>query len=244
MMKTLILSFLCCCFAVLLRAQAPQGIPYQSALRNNSGAILANQVVSIRFSIRDSSLTGTIVYQETHGTTTNAQGMVSLTIGQGTASTGVFSSINWGQHAKFLQVEMDPAGGTSYVDLGTQQMMSVPYALYAGSAGNITGGTASFAISEFSASSPNNLTYFEAVEYCRNLVENGHSDWRLPTADQVENYIEINGWSSINSYLWTTTRPEYNSTIRISYHLYTSSPVYVEIADRNYLSAQSTQCVR
>jgi hypothetical protein len=54
-----------------------------------------------------------------------------LTIGQGTVTIGVFSAINWGQHAKSLQVEMDPGGGTSYVDLGTQQMMSVPYALCA-----------------------------------------------------------------------------------------------------------------
>ncbi|MBK7764000.1 MAG: DUF1566 domain-containing protein [Bacteroidetes bacterium] len=101
-------------------------------MRNSSGGILANQNISIRFSLHDSVINGTIVYQETHSTTTNNLGLVSLTIGQGIATTGLFSNINWAQQAKFLQVEMDPAGGSTYVDLGTQQMMSVPYALSAG----------------------------------------------------------------------------------------------------------------
>ena len=55
----------------------------------------------------------------------------------GTVVSGTFSGINWGKNAKFLQVEMDPAGGETYTDLGTTQMMSVPYAMYAGSVSNI-----------------------------------------------------------------------------------------------------------
>jgi len=113
-------------------AQAPPGIPYQSALRSSSGAILSNQSVSLQFSIRDSIISGLVIYQETHSATTNNQGLVSLNIGQGTPTTGTFSSINWGKNGKFLQVEMDMNGGSNYTDLGTQQMMSVPYALYAG----------------------------------------------------------------------------------------------------------------
>jgi hypothetical protein len=113
-------------------AQAPQGIPYQAAARNSSGAILASTSVSVRFTIRDSITNGIIKYRETHSTTTDANGMFSLTIGQGTPLTGTFSSIKWGTNAKFMQVELDPAGGSSYTDMGTQQMMSVPYALNAG----------------------------------------------------------------------------------------------------------------
>jgi hypothetical protein len=55
--------------------------------------------------------------------------MFSVNVGQGSPVTGTFSGINWGTNAKFMQVEMDPAGGSSYIDMGTQQMMSVPYAL-------------------------------------------------------------------------------------------------------------------
>ncbi len=135
-MKKILLFLLGICLMTKLFAQAPQGIPYQSAMRNSSGGILANQSVSIRFSIHDSAITGAIVYQETHASATNSQGIVSLTIGQGTALIGSFAGINWGQHAKFLQVEMNVTAGSSYADLGTQQMMSVPYALYAGKAEN------------------------------------------------------------------------------------------------------------
>lgn len=130
-MKHLVTTLLFLTFLTSGFSQAPQGIPYQSAIRNSSGGILANQLVSIRFSVRDSAIAGTIVYQETHNATTSSQGIVSLTIGQGTTLAGTFAGINWEQNAKFLQVEIDATGGFSYVDLGTQQMMSVPYALYA-----------------------------------------------------------------------------------------------------------------
>jgi hypothetical protein len=130
-MKNILLTLLVCFSLMKSNAQAPQGIPYQSVIRNGSGALLINQAVNVRFSIHDSTMLGTIVYQETHTTTTSNLGMITLSIGQGTPSTGMFSSINWGNGAKFMQVELDAAGGNNYIDLGTQQMMSVPYALYA-----------------------------------------------------------------------------------------------------------------
>jgi uncharacterized protein (TIGR02145 family) len=113
-------------------AQAPQGIPYQAIARNASGVAIANTAVKVRFSIRDSIATGAIKYQEAHNPTTSALGLFSVNVGMGTVVSGTFSGINWGKNSKFLQVEMDPAGGSSYTDIGTTQMMSVPYALYAG----------------------------------------------------------------------------------------------------------------
>ena len=107
-------------------AQAPQGIPYQSVIRNGSGALMINQAIHIRFSIHDSTMLGTVVYQEIHTVTTSNLGMVTVAIGQGTPSIATFSSINWGSGAKFMQVELDASGGNNYIDLGTQQMMSVP----------------------------------------------------------------------------------------------------------------------
>ena len=126
----ILLSF--CLIHFITQAQAPQGIPYQSVIRNGSGALMINQAIHIRFSIHDSTMLGTVVYQEIHTTTTSNLGMITLSIGQGTPSTATFSSINWGNGAKFMQVELDAAGGSNYTDLGTQQMMSVPYSLYAG----------------------------------------------------------------------------------------------------------------
>ena len=137
-MKYILIFLLSVCLTISSQAQAPQGIPYQSVVRNGSGTLISNQPVSIRFSIHDSTMQGTIVYQETHNTTTSNGGMVILNIGQGTPVTGTFSAINWGVNAKFMQVELDTtATGNNYVDLGTQQMMSVPYALYSNSAGEV-----------------------------------------------------------------------------------------------------------
>jgi len=126
-------------FAKTTIAQVPQGIPYQSVARSSSGVIIASHPIGLRFTIHDSLATGTIIYQETFTPTTNILGLFSVNVGTGTVVTGTFNSVSWGHNAKFMQVEMDATGGTSYINMGTQQMMSVPYALYAGSSGDTIG---------------------------------------------------------------------------------------------------------
>ena len=130
MKQKLILLFFLAFVCKGLMAQVPQGIPYQSVIRNSSGTLVANQTVKMRFSIHDSIAAGTVVYQETFSTTTSSLGLANVNIGMGTAVVGTFSGINWGNNSKFIQVEMDPTGGTNYTDMGTTQMMSVPYALF------------------------------------------------------------------------------------------------------------------
>jgi uncharacterized protein (TIGR02145 family) len=117
-----------------LHAQAPQATSYQAVIRNSSGNVLANQLVKVRFSIHDSVANGTVVYQETQTPTTNAQGLINLFAGQGIAVIGNFAGINWGNKSKYLQTEIDITGGNNYTDMGTTQLMSVPYALYANAA--------------------------------------------------------------------------------------------------------------
>ena len=112
-----------------IMAQAPHSIPYQAVVRNTDGSVMAGANMNITFKIHDNSATGTVVYEETHSTTANTQGLVSLNVGSGVALYGSFSNINWGVGNKFLHVLMN--SGNGYVDLGTQQMMSVPYALFA-----------------------------------------------------------------------------------------------------------------
>jgi len=133
-------------FAALLTqfafAQVPQGIPYQSIIRDGSGNVAANQAVKFRFSIHDSIAAGTLVYQETFQTSTNSLGLTNVNIGMGTAVVGAFASINWGKNSKFMQVEIDATGGSNFTDMGTTQMMSVPYSLYSGSS-TITSGSSS-----------------------------------------------------------------------------------------------------
>lgn len=112
-----------------LFAQSPNAIPYQAIIRNPDGSVLANTAVTLTFSIHDVSASGTIVYQEGHSLTSNAQGIVVCVLGQGTPTVGSFGQVSWGQGAKFLSVTMN--AGTGDWDLGTQQLKSVPYALFA-----------------------------------------------------------------------------------------------------------------
>ncbi len=119
-------------FPLFAIAQAPQKINFQSILRNNSGEIVANKAVNLRISLLAGSANGSNVFTETHAKTTDASGLISIQIGMGTLVSGVFNSINWGNQAHFIKLEADFNGGSNYVVLGTQELMSVPYALYAG----------------------------------------------------------------------------------------------------------------
>ncbi|HSO85513.1 MAG TPA: hypothetical protein VLQ91_03105 [Draconibacterium sp.] len=131
-MKTFIFFIVALFLGVAVSAQAPQSFRYQAVARDNSGNVLANQNVSFRISILGGSISGTVVYSETHsGLSTNAFSLVELEIGKGTPVTGTFSAINWGSNSYFVKIEMDPEGGTAYQELSTSQLLSVPYALHA-----------------------------------------------------------------------------------------------------------------
>ena len=117
--------------SVILKAQSPQKINFQSIVRNTSGVIVSNKSVRFKVTILTNSITGSPVYSETHLNKTDAIGLVSLEIGTGTLLSGAFSGIDWGNAAHFIKLEADFTGGTIYELLGAQELMSVPYALYA-----------------------------------------------------------------------------------------------------------------
>ncbi len=130
-------------FCLLLKsnyAQVPQAIPYQAVARDNASNLIINQLVSIRISIRDATAGGTVIYKETHTPTTNSLGLFTINIGQGTVVSGTFSGIDWSTNSKFMQIEMDATGGVTYVDMGTQQILSVAYSLYSSKAGGAASG--------------------------------------------------------------------------------------------------------
>ncbi len=139
-MKRFILSIIPVLVATTTFAQAPEAINYQGIARNSSGAALNSQTVGLRLTIHQTTSTGTTVYQETHAPTTNQFGLFTVQIGGGTVVSGTFSSISWGTDAYYLEVEMDENGGTAYSQMGTSQLISVPYALYAKNSGSSTPG--------------------------------------------------------------------------------------------------------
>ncbi|SDL75721.1 Collagen triple helix repeat-containing protein [Pedobacter sp. ok626] len=106
------------------------GINYQAVARNINGTVLANQPVKVKISILGGSAGGAIQYQENHNLSTNQLGLFTLQIGRGTASTGTFAAVPWQNTNQYLKVEL-AIGSGSFSDLGTTQLMSVPYALFA-----------------------------------------------------------------------------------------------------------------
>lgn len=124
-------------------SQVPEKMSYQAIIRNGSGQLLSNQGIAIKVSILQGSPAGAEVYSERLTGNTNANGLISLEIGTGTVLSGTFATINWPSGNYYLKTETDPAGGNNYTIAGTSQLLSVPYAMYAKSAG---GGGGSFAI--------------------------------------------------------------------------------------------------
>jgi uncharacterized membrane protein len=116
----------------IIWAQAPEKMSFQAVVRNSSNALVVNKTVGMRLSILQSSVSGTAVYVETQNPTTNANGLASLEIGGGTVVSGAFAAIDWSTGPYFIKTETDLNGGSNYSISGTSQLLSVPYALFAG----------------------------------------------------------------------------------------------------------------
>ena len=215
-MKTILIkSILLLAFFIVVMiagAQVPQSVPYQAVARNTNGNLIANQTVSIRFSIHDATSGGTVIYQETQSATTNALGLFSANIGNGTPLTGTFAAINWGSGSKFIQIGIDLTGGNSYADMGTSQMMSVPYALYAATsetAGSVTGivavangGTALSSLAVGSVTYPNTDGSANQV-----LKTNGSGtlSWGTPSATTITGTLStLTGYETLANKILTS----------------------------------------
>lgn len=129
--------------AVLLTAsvfaQAPEKMSYQAVIRDASDNLVTSQTVGMQISILQGTASGTAVYVETQSPTTNANGLISIKIGDGTVQSGDFTNIEWANGPYFIKTETDPAGGTDYTITGTSQLLSVPYALHAKTAESVSG---------------------------------------------------------------------------------------------------------
>ena len=116
-------------------AQTPEGINYQAVIRKTDGTLVTNTGVAIRIQIKQNSATGTVVYAERQSVMTTQYGLVNFVIGQGVVLSGTFANINWSTGNYWVSLGVDFSNGTNYVDYGSQRLMSVPYAMYAKTAG-------------------------------------------------------------------------------------------------------------
>lgn len=124
-----IISFLI--LTTSIYAQAPQKFSYQAIVRGVNNELIVNKQVGMRISLLKDSTIGKAVYIESHTPLSNANGLVSISIGSGIVVSGTFANIDWSKGPYFVKTETDVAGGTNYTLITTSQLLSVPYALYA-----------------------------------------------------------------------------------------------------------------
>ncbi len=142
MKKITILSTFCfLLFTLSVKAQIPPAaFSYSAVARNAQNNPIANATIGIQITILKTSALGTAVYSENHFVNTDQFGLFNLTVGGGAVQSGSMSTIDWSNDNYYLKVGMDAAGGTNFLVMGTTQLLSVPYALYAKSAGTVSGG--------------------------------------------------------------------------------------------------------
>jgi len=128
-MKRSYISFIILVLAMSVFAQAPLSFKYQAYLRNSDGTIRGNEFVTLQIKILRGTINGTAVYTEVHNTSTNNHGLVAVNIGDG-SSSNTLSAVQWGVGPYFLDITING------IRLGTTELLSVPFALYANESGD------------------------------------------------------------------------------------------------------------
>src|SRR3989339_1273036 len=181
-MKKFTLTLFVIFFGIIsIFAQAPQTFKYQAVARDNLGKIIVTQIVGLRISILKDSPLGATMYMETHSRGTNEFGIVTLNVGGGTIVTGSFNTINWSNGEYFIKTELDIAGTGNYEFIGTTQLLSVPFALYANEAGK--------AKNDNDTSATNELQIIEKTGNIFSLSQGGGS-----VTDSDNQILNLNGF--------------------------------------------------
>ena len=173
-MSKIYLFFTAILLTNIVSAQAPQKMSYQAVVRNEANALVINQQVGIQISLMQGSVSGDVVFVETHTPSTNENGLFSIEIGSGTLFSGSMTTIDWSKGPYFIGTETDPTGGTNYTISGTSELLSVPYALHAQTAESITG---EITVTEtdplFSVSVASSITATDTAKWNRPIPETG-----------------------------------------------------------------------
>jgi len=206
-MKKYIYTFVFTLCILGVTGQAPDRISYQAVIRDLNQNLIANRPVTIRLTIMLGHSPGTSVYREMHSVTSNKNGLVTLLIGGGTVLSGSLSAINWSNGSYYLKTETDITGGTNFTIVNTNQLISVPYAIYANTAGTCTENDPFFTTSVASG-----ITASDTAKW--NQTAASETDpvfvaWDKSTGISItESQI-----SNLQPYLLTETDPQFNASV-------------------------------
>lgn len=133
-MKKVIFFVFVICSIKMTVAQSPGYFNYQTVIRDGNGELISNQEVSFRISIIAGSATSDPIYTENHAVQTNEFGVCNLKIGNGTNPTANFNLIDWSVGNYYLKTELDKDDGSGFYNLGTIQLLSVPFSMHSNTA--------------------------------------------------------------------------------------------------------------
>ena len=137
-MKSIILSIACFIFAVHCFSQSPEKFSYQAVVRNTENELVSNRTIGVKINLRKGTTTGTTLYSETHSPVSNSNGLISFEIGAGTIGSGSISNIDWNNGPFYIEIKIDPSGGTNYTINNVSQLLSVPFAMHAESSNTVS----------------------------------------------------------------------------------------------------------
>lgn len=140
-MKKLIFLSSCMFLSFSVFSQAPASFSFQAVMRNASNELLVNEQIDLNVRILQGSAEGPSVYEENHVLTTNSNGLFSAEIGAGNTVSGTLTAIDWSRGPYFMATEASPKTPGSSPIRGVTQLLSVPYALHAGTADRVLNGS-------------------------------------------------------------------------------------------------------
>lgn len=213
---------------LLTMGQAPQKMSYQAVVRNAANHLVVNSPVGMQISILQGSASGTEVYREVYlpNPQTNANGLVTVEIGTGTPLAGTFGTIDWSSGPYYLKTETDPLGGTAYTITGTSQLLSVPYALHAGTVQTISETDPLFSASPASGISSSNITNWSSAYGWGNHANAGY----ITSNQAITLTGEVTGSGSTS--IATTIAPNSVTTTKIANDAVTAS----KLADNSVIA--------
>jgi hypothetical protein len=156
-------------------AQSPDLISYQTIIRNSNNELVANTSIGVLISILSGSEANVLWYQEEHKIKTNINGLAYIIIGKGSNISGIMSGIDWSKGPFYIKSETDPNGGKNYTLVVISQLLSVPYAIFAKSAENITGPITELD-PQFNASISSGITAADTASWNHNLSSYTETD--------------------------------------------------------------------
>lgn len=139
--KTSLLSSLCLFLLLTLVVNAQpshNAFNYSAVAWNAAGQPIESTTIGIQITILKTSPTGASQYSENHFVNTDSNGLFNLVIGTGAVQSGSMATIDWSNDNYYLKVSMDANGGKNFLTMGTTQLLTLPYALYAKSAGSVS----------------------------------------------------------------------------------------------------------